>query len=418
MANKHSKLLNNNLGKKLMNIKSIPKGWSILRIKDISEVNKKNLSNSTMEDYSFYYIDLGAVSEGRVNIPNVRLKYKDAPSRARRVPSAGDVLMSTVRPNLKGFAAVNFNVQDVICSTGFAVITPKLKIDSDFIHQSLYSDATGRQLYRLLVGSNYPAINNIDVENLWLTYPLLERERFQISKVLVSWDDLIKNTINLIEPKIKLKQALMQQLLAGKLRFKDFSGSEFYKTEIGKFLIPTTRPVYRPNNSYTALGIRSHGKGTFLRTVDDPDSVMMDTLYQVKENDLIVNITFAWEGAIAIVKKSDEGALVSHRFPTYTFSRDVVIPEYFKHIIQTKRFVHELGLVSPGGAGRNRVLSKKDFLNIVVAIPSVDEQKKIATLLNGIDREIELLKKKLECLITQKKGLMQKLLTGQIRVKV
>ena len=63
-------------------------------------------------------------------------------------------------------------------------------------------------------------------------------------------------------------------------------------------------------------------------------------------------------------------------------------------------------------------MSKTDFLNIVVSIPSVDEQKKIAVVLNGIDKEIDLLKKQLECLKIQKKGLMQKLLTGQIRVKV
>jgi len=63
-------------------------------------------------------------------------------------------------------------------------------------------------------------------------------------------------------------------------------------------------------------------------------------------------------------------------------------------------------------------MSKTDFLNIVVSIPSVDEQKKIAVVLNGIDKEIELLGKKLEYLKTQKKGLMQKLLTGKIRVKV
>lgn len=181
---------------------------------------------------------------------------------------------------------------------------------------------------------------------------------------------------------------------------------------------PVSRPVPRPDKEYLALGIRCHGKGTFIRTVDNPKEVMMDTLYGVRENDLIVNITFAWEGAIAIVNKSDECALVSHRFPTHVFKRDKVIPEYFRHVILTKRFVHQLGLISPGGAGRNRVLSKKDFLNLSVSIPHVDEQKKIATVLNGFDKEISLLGNHLSSLKNQKRGIMQKLLTGEIRVRI
>ncbi len=194
--------------------------------------------------------------------------------------------------------------------------------------------------------------------------------------------------------------------------------SEWQRTPLHSFLTPALRPVPRPNTQYTSLGIRSHGKGTFQKTVEDPNAVMMDTLYEVREDNLIVNITFAWEGAIAIVGKQDEGALVSHRFPTYVFDRSKVIPEFFKHVIVTKRFVHELKLISPGGAGRNRVMSKKDFLNIEVSIPSVAEQERIAAVLNGLDREIELLQKQLTLLKLQKKGLMQKLLTGQIRVKV
>jgi type I restriction enzyme S subunit len=114
----------------------------------------------------------------------------------------------------------------------------------------------------------------------------------------------------------------------------------------------------------------------------------------------------------------DNGALVSHRFPTYEFKTELVIPEFFRHVIVQKWFIERLGLISPGGAGRNRVLSKKDFGKIEVLLPSVEEQRRIAALLNACDKEIELLNKQLNALKLQKRGLMQKLLTGQIRVKV
>ena len=303
-------------------------------------------------------------------------------------------------------------------STEFHVLRPlKNKTSSEFLFQFISSRYFRKHGETNMVGTagqkRVPA--NFISTYRFIFPPLPEQEK--IATILVVWDKTIEKTVRLIESKTKIKKTLMQQLLTGKLRFKEFAKIKFHRIELGEFLIPTSRPVPRPNSAYTALGIRCHGKGTFLKAVENPETVMMDTLYEVKEDDLIVNITFAWEGAIAIVKKSDEGALVSHRFPTYTFNRKIAIPEYFRHAIQTKRFVHELGLVSPGGAGRNRVMSKTDFLNIVVSVPSIAEQQKIAAVLNGIDKEIDLLKKKLECLKTQKQGMMQKLLTGEIRVK-
>jgi len=63
-------------------------------------------------------------------------------------------------------------------------------------------------------------------------------------------------------------------------------------------------------------------------------------------------------------------------------------------------------------------MSKRDFLNLAVFIPHIDEQKKIAAVLNGLDKETGVLRSHLKAFNSQKKGLMQKLLTGQIRVKV
>ena len=90
--------------------------------------------------------------------------------------------------------------------------------------------------------------------------------------------------------------------------------------------------------------------------------------------------------------KQDEGALVSHRFPTYNFNPDNGVVDFFKHFILQPRFKYLLDLISPGGAGRNRVLSKKDFLKLEVKIPSPEEQTAIAQVLQAADKEIQLLK--------------------------
>lgn len=206
----------------------------------------------------------------------------------------------------------------------------------------------------------------------------------------------------------------MQQLLTGK---KGFNG-EWRKSQLKYYIKEELRPVDKPKSSFLALGLRSHGKGIFHKVDFEPNSIAMDTLYKVKENDLIVNITFAWEHAIAIADKKDEGGLVSHRFPTYTFNEKVAFPHFFRYYVLQPRFKYLLNLISPGGAGRNRVMSKKDFPKLEVFVPSLEEQKAIAKVLTTADNEINSQESYLTKLQEQKKGLMQQLLTGQKRVKI
>ena len=87
-------------------------------------------------------------------------------------------------------------------------------------------------------------------------------------------------------------------------------------------------------------------------------------------------------------------------------------------MIHTNRFFYDLGTISPGGAGRNRVMVKSDFLRIKVKFPPVDEQKQISDLLKTLDNQIEGLKSLSTNYIQQKHGLMQKLLNGEKRAQM
>ena len=200
------------------------------------------------------------------------------------------------------------------------------------------------------------------------------------------------------------------------LRFPEYSAN-WSQRLLSDFLIPTLREIEKPKVNYLAIGLRSHCKGTFQKPDSDPSKIAMEKLFRVKENDLIVNITFAWEGAIAIVKENDEGGLVSHRFPTYTFDTNITSHHFFKHQFINKRFRYLLDLISPGGAGRNRVMSKKEFVKLKVPLPSVGEQQKIAAFLTAVDKKIEQLSKKQELLGEYKKGAMQQIFSQAIRFK-
>ena len=171
---------------------------------------------------------------------------------------------------------------------------------------------------------------------------------------------------------------------------------------------PIKRAVPKPDKPYWRLGIKSWAKGTFRAYVDQPETVDMDELYEVHENDLVVNITFAWEHAIAVAAKDDQGLLVSHRFPTYEF-KDNQVPNFYKSVISQKLFKDMLEHISPGGAGRNRVLNQKDFLNLPCYIPSFSEQEKISEILDHYDKLIKLCEAKLNEYKSLKKTCLSKM---------
>jgi type I restriction enzyme S subunit len=292
-------------------------------------------------------------------------------------------------------------------------VIPSDLITKEFLYYILLFD-TQRLLDNKQGGTMFH-ITKGDIEKRKVKLP----DKFQqkwITNILGKIDDLIEKNIATLDRKKVRKQWLMQQLLTDKKRLKGFDNPWKVKA-LSDLLIPITRMVPKPDQTFLALGVRSHGKGTFLKYGFDPTKIEMENLFEVKENDLIVSITFAWEHAVAIAGKEDDGALVSHRFPTFTFNKENAEINFFRHYILQKRFKYLLELISPGGAGRNRVLSKKDFLKLEVKIPSITEQTAIANILETADKEIKLLEEKVEKLKDQKKGLMQVLLTGKKRLK-
>jgi type I restriction enzyme S subunit len=241
-------------------------------------------------------------------------------------------------------------------------------------------------------------------------------EQQKIADCLASLDELLTLEAQKLAALKTHKKGLMQQLFPAegetlpKLRFPEFrDAGEWEEKKLIDAITPVIREVAKPDSIYLALGLRSYGKGTFHKPDQAPEKNSMDKLYLVHHDDLIVNITFAWEGAIAIAGKQDHGCYVSHRFPTYVFKEKVSSSGFFRYVIINKAFVYKLGLISPGGAGRNRVMNKKDFLQLKVLLPDTDEQQKIADCLASLDDLITAQTQKLAALKTHKKGLMQQL---------
>ena len=200
-----------------------------------------------------------------------------------------------------------------------------------------------------------------------------------------------------------------------KLRFKEFT-DEWKQTPLKNIIYSNIIEAPKPTTNSMRLGIRSHCKGTFHELVKIENILSADKMYIVPKNNLILNITFAWEQAIAITDDNDEGKYISNRFPTFAF-KDNQLPTFYKYIIPQKRLKYDLNVASPGGAGRNRVLNKKLFLSIPVNIPLLKEQEKIAKFLTTVDKKITNLENIITSLENQKKGLLQQIFSQKLRFK-
>ena len=250
------------------------------------------------------------------------------------------------------------------------------------------------------------------VKTLPVVYPDCEKEQQKIASFLTSVDSKISQLTEKHRLLKEYKKGVMQQVFSQQLRFKDKDGKDFPEWEeirFGDFLTLDLRKVTKPGEKFLALGVRSHVKGVFHKPNFDPQKIAMEELYVVKKDDLVLSITFAWEGAIAIASNIDEGGLVSHRFPTFIFELDKVTPDFFKHVIPNLKLRYILGNISPGGAGRNRVLNKNDFLKIKWNMPSLKEQQKIAQFLQSIDKKIDTVAQQVEQTKQFKKGLLQQM---------
>ena len=225
-------------------------------------------------------------------------------------------------------------------------------------------------------------------------------------------DTTITNYKHKLECLRELKKAYLQVMFpqAGevvpRIRFAGFT-EPWHTKKISELVTLTVREIPKPTEPYKRISVRSHAKGTFHQIVDDPSNVAMDSLYVVHENDLIVNITFAWEHAIAIASQQDHGLLVSHRFPTYVIDKSDV--NFLRILITQESFRQKLELISPGGAGRNRVLNKSDFANLEFVVPSTDEQAVIGMFFNSLDKQITAQQTKAEQLQTFKMAYLQKM---------
>jgi len=119
----------------------VPTGWASDRLKDVAAINAVALSAGTDPAYEFDYLEISNVDYHGIVDPNAieRLRFEDAPSRARRLVAAGSTVISSVRPNLQAVAFFPDAPAHFVCSTGFNVVEPQpSRLSPQFAYYTSY----------------------------------------------------------------------------------------------------------------------------------------------------------------------------------------------------------------------------------------------------------------------------------------
>jgi len=135
------------------------------------------LDESTNPDYEFRYIDISAVGRGSLVAAPSAVRFSEAPSRARRLVRSGDTIVSTVRTYLRAVWSVDGDVDDLVVSTGFAVLSPRPPLDRRFFAYVVESDPFIEEVVGRSVGVSYPAVNPSEVGDIAVPVPAMKEQR-------------------------------------------------------------------------------------------------------------------------------------------------------------------------------------------------------------------------------------------------
>jgi len=184
----------------------VPEHWDVKRLKYVASINDEALPETTDPTYEFDYVDIGNVNAIYGIVERERMIFEEAPSRARRVVRKGDTIVSTVRTYLRAVASVREAADDLIVSTGFAVVRPH-GIDLAFLSFALRESHFIETVVSKSTGVSYPAINASEVGRICIPVPELEEQQ-AIARFL---DERTQKIDDLIEAKRSLLDLLKEK---------------------------------------------------------------------------------------------------------------------------------------------------------------------------------------------------------------
>ena len=387
--------------------KNLPSGWKVMRLGDVFDFLKTYTnSRESLNDYDeISYIHYGEIHKKYkfyldfcvASLPKIhQSKLGDKPEFIKN----GDLVIADASEDYIDIAK-SVEIKNLEHKAVAGLHTFLLRDKGDYFADGykgyiLYEPWVAKELKKKATGISVLGISKSNLLNLKIKLPPLD-EQEKIAEILSTWDEAINLTINLIESKKQFKKAIMQNLLTAKIRFPQF------KDEWEKVKLKEISEVYQPQTisqrELTDSGFDVYGANGIIGKYGRYNHEFEQVVIGCRGNCGAVNFTKpkSWITGNAMVINLDNSTKSIKTFIYYLLSNT-----NFQYLIS--------------GSGQPQITS--DIRYHEIKLPNLDEQQKIAEVLTACDDEINLLNLKLENLKKQKQGLMQKLLSGKVRVRV
>ncbi len=414
----------------------VPAHWEVRRLKSWLRINDVVLPEDTDPNYAFDYVDIGAVGTGFLTGDLARIRFRSAPSRARRVLRSGDTIVSTVRTYLKAVWSPKDPVENLVASTGFAVLTPPDGTAPQFVAYVCQSDYFADRVTSESVGIAYPAIAETSLGALEVSVPPLS-EQAAIARYLDRADERIRRGIQakekLVELLVEQRRALINEAVTGRVDVRTGqpypeykpSGVEWLGEVPAHWRIARNGQIFiqRNETGFPELPILevSLNTGVSVRNLDNLDRKQMMTLRsgykRAIAGDIAYNMMRMWQGAVGVTPVD---GLVS---PAYVVARplDGTNPRYFSALFRTSAYTTAVDRSSRGIVKDRNRLYWSDFKQLASPYPPIEEQATIARYLDDSDRRIQrgiqATQRQIDLLKEYRTRLIADVMTGKLDVR-
>ena len=430
-------------------LESIPAHWEVRPLKHQSSCNDEVINEKTAPDHEIEYVDIGSVSAVDGISKTEKMLFGNAPSRARRKVQDGDVIVSTVRTYLEAIAPITNPPENMLVSTGFAVIRPNSNFDKGFASYCLRARGFIEEVVTRSVGVSYPAINSTDLINI--TIPLIPiNEQQKIANFLdhetAKIDTLIAKQEKLIELLKEKRQAVISHAITrgissqGKPNapMKD-SGVEWLGEVPEHWVVSPLKYYSKMQGGFAFSSDDFSESGVQLlkianvyqnRLALERQPTFLNESYLSSHKDFVVtngDILMSLTGTLgkqdygfAVLVENNNEFLLNQRVAKINADKTNILQEYLLFSLWSDSYLSQLYSLPSGTKQAN--LSNDDVMGIVIAFPStIKEQEEIVQYVASKLERFKLLhdrcSKKIDLLKERKTALISAAVTGKIDVR-
>ncbi len=353
------------------------------------------------------------IKQGKIDSSNLITTSKKISDAYRRTVLQENDLIVALRGKIGAMAMVDNSSVGFNLTRGVALISPKSDFDPNYIYQQFTSPHSIKVLESNLNGSALQELSIGVIRKIPILVPKNKNEQVKIATILHTWDSAITKTQQLIEQLKRRNKGLMQELLTPK--------KEWHKHRIGDLLKTVKRPVdWNDEELYKLISVRRRSGGAFFREALYGKQILTKQLYSAHEGDFLISKMQIVHGASAVVPAELSGMKISGSYISLHSKDENLLDISFFNWLSKTRWFYRMAYISSYGVHIEKMtFDFEDFKRRFIVIPSsVKEQKRIDNILALAKTEVDILEQRLAKLKSQKKGLMQKLLTGEFRMSI